>query len=186
MVDRRRSLLVLVATATVLAAPQLAGTSHAAVCSGADTLPNAANPGLAAHATACLINKRRRHHHEVGLSRNRALQRSAQRHTNYMNAHNCFAHQCPGEADLYHRLRRAGYLKPGLRRWEYGEVIAWGLTTAATPRAIVKAWMHSPEHRAEILHRRFRDFGIGVVWGTPTVVPGVGGIYTVDFGYRRR
>ena len=34
---------------------------------------------------------------------------------------------------------------------------------AARPREIVAAWMNSPGHRANILHRRFREIGIGVV-----------------------
>jgi uncharacterized protein YkwD len=52
-----------------------------------------------------------------------------------------------------------------------------------TPAAMVDAWMHSPGHRLNLLHRSFRDVGIGIVAGTPT--GGGGATYTTDFGVRR-
>jgi uncharacterized protein YkwD len=48
---------------------------------------------------------------------------------------------------------------------------------------MVRAWMDSPGHRTNILNRRFRDIGIGIVVGTPSG-PG-GATYTTDFGTRR-
>ncbi len=101
-----------------------------------------------------------------------------------MRRHNCFDHECPGEASIDSRLRRAGYLKSGLRRWLYGENIAYGTQAYASPRAMVKAWMNSPEHRANILNPEFRDIGVGVVWGTFSNPHAAGGIYTTDFGRR--
>ena len=61
------------------------------------------------------------------------------------------------------------------------ENIAWGQGSRATPRAIVRSWMHSATHRNNILHGGFRVVGIGVTRGTP--VAGLsGGTYTTDFG----
>jgi uncharacterized protein YkwD len=59
---------------------------------------------------------------------------------------------------------------------------------AATPATIVRAWMHSPGHRANILNRRFREIGIGVASGAP-VRDGAaksGATYATEFGLRRR
>jgi uncharacterized protein YkwD len=46
--------------------------------------------------------------------------------------------------------------------------------------------MHSPGHRANILNRRFRDIGIGIVLGAPVIVPVSSGAatYTTDFGVK--
>lgn len=46
---------------------------------------------------------------------------------------------------------------PGLSR--VGENIAYGYPTAG---AVVKAWMNSPGHRANILNRRFTKIGLGL------------------------
>ena len=58
----------------------------------------------------------------------------------------------------------------------------------ATPRATVRAWMHSPDHRANLLDRRFADVGIGVAEGAPIALGAgeLGGTYVTDFGRRRR
>jgi uncharacterized protein YkwD len=57
-------------------------------------------------------------------------------------------------SDAGQRIRREGY------RWSaWGENVAMGY---ATPRAVMRAWMHSPGHRANILTRSFRHIGVGV------------------------
>jgi uncharacterized protein YkwD len=162
-----------------------AGSAQARACPGADTLPTIGTTKVTARATVCLINKKRHRHHIRRLHVNTPLHHAARRHSSYMDKQSCFSHQCSGEPDLLQRLRKTDYLTPGLSRWAYGEDIAWGARTLGTPSEIVKAWMHSPEHRANILSRSFRDIGVGVVWGTPLSPVGIGGIYTADFGLRR-
>jgi uncharacterized protein YkwD len=49
----------------------------------------------------------------------------------------------------------------------------------------VIAWMNSPGHRRNILNRRFREIGIGVVFHAPTMNAPVAATYTTEFGYRR-
>jgi uncharacterized protein YkwD len=53
--------------------------------------------------------------------------------------------------------------------------------------AVQGSSVHSPEHRAHLLDRRFADVGIGVVAGAPIALePGeLGGTYVTDFGRRR-
>ena len=53
-----------------------------------------------------------------------------------------------------------------------------------SPESIVKAWMNSPGHRANILNRDFRELGIGFSVGSPGGDNEPGGIYTADFGLR--
>jgi uncharacterized protein YkwD len=46
--------------------------------------------------------------------------------------------------------------------------------------------MHSAGHRANILRRSFKEIGIGIVLGNPSVSPAdSGATYTADFGFRR-
>ena len=55
----------------------------------------------------------------------------------------------------------------------------------ATPRGAINAWMNSPEHRANILQRGYRELGVGVALGTPKAGLSGGATYTVDFGVIR-
>jgi uncharacterized protein YkwD len=66
-----------------------------------------------------------------------------------------------------------------------GENIARGEGGRGTPVAIVRAWMHSPPHRAEILSGRLRDVGVGVVWGSKRNRRAKVGTFTADFGLKR-
>ncbi len=97
----------------------------------------------------------------------------------------CFSHECPGEADLTGRLTSARYLPCGCS-WAIAENIAYGGGRLGSPREIVEAWMHSPDHRTNMLNPDYRDIGIGADDGTPTGGRGAdGATYTTDFGYRR-
>ncbi|HEX5898964.1 MAG TPA: hypothetical protein VFY32_06155 [Solirubrobacteraceae bacterium] len=72
--------------------------------------------------------------------------------------------------------------------WSVGENLAWGTGVPATPRATVRASMHSPDQRANLLDRRFDDVGIGVAEGAPVAlgVGELGGTHVTDFGRRLR
>jgi uncharacterized protein YkwD len=132
----------------------------------------------------CLLNKKRSRAGLPALRRNARLDAAAQRHNEQMDGTGCFAHECPGEADLGDRLEGVAYLIGGLLRWAFGENVAWGEGSKATPRAIVAAWMNSDGHRDNILSRHFREVGIGFSPGTPNNGEANGGIYTTDFGLR--
>jgi uncharacterized protein YkwD len=174
------SLVASVALSLSFAAP--AGASS---CSHAQASPKTVSSRDAQRAVTCLLNKERTDRGLPRLRSNNDLRRSARRHSDYMSRHNCFDHECSGEASIDGRLRKSGYLNSHLTRWLYGENIAYGTRRWASPKAMVKAWMHSSEHRANILNPQFRDLGVGVVWGTFSNPHGSGGIYTTDFGLRR-
>jgi uncharacterized protein YkwD len=61
-----------------------------------------------------------------------------------------------------------------------GENLAWGTGSAGTARAIVAAWLASPEHRANLLRPSFRRIGVGDLLG-PFQGYGDARVITADF-----
>ena len=153
-------------------------------CSGAGAKPKTISSQQAQRAVKCLLNKQRTKRGLRALHSSHDLKKAARSHSAYMRRHNCFDHECPGEASIDGRLHAVGYLHGGLSRWLYGENIAYGTEDYASPKAMVSAWMNSAEHRANILNPDFRDLGVGIVWGTFSNPHAHGGIYTTDFGLR--
>lgn len=183
---RQLALLAALAAAALLvaiAASPAAPSAAADACQRwGDRQPHEIGNGHARKATLCFVNRERRSRGMSSLDRDRKLQKAAQRHTEKMRGTGCFAHECPGEGSLTDRLHTVDYLTGGLMRWIYAENVAWGTGGLGTPRSIVQAWMDSPPHRANILHRAFRDAGVGVLPGTPSSKDANGGVYTIDFG----
>jgi uncharacterized protein YkwD len=137
-------------------------------------------------AIRCFMNRERKQRGLATLHKDKRLQRASQKHTEIMVRKGCFSHQCPGEGSLTARLLRVDYLIGALLRWACAENIAYGEERYGTPKAIVKGWMHSPGHKANILNPSFRDVGIGFVAGIPGARRVDGGTYTTDFGLRLR
>ena len=137
----------------------------------------------ARHAVVCAVNKQRRKHGLHALNTKHSLRKAGKRHSKYMERHHCFAHQCAGEPDLVGRVSHTSYL-PCNCTWRLGETLAWGDKGQGTPRAIVDAWMHSPEHRHILLDRRLKQVGVGLVWGSPSNPGARAATYTADLGYK--
>ena len=192
-----------IAIATLLAAALLgpAATSHAAParahvalgpvaraaqqdCAGADLTPTARNEDDVRAAILCLHNRIRAERGLPALRENGRLRRAAAAHSGDMVARGFFEHTAPGGVTMVDRIMAARYVPPRVG-WLLGENLAWGTGSLATPRAVMRAWMDSPGHRANILKRAYREIGIGVVTGTPSD-RGVGATYTADFGVLRR
>jgi uncharacterized protein YkwD len=170
------------AAALVAAAVAPAAASADAACPGADLVPTATTLKQARAATLCLINlERTRRGLRVVHSQTR-LRAAATRHSTNMVRKHFFDHSSPTGSTAATRVRAVGYLR-GVASFQLGENIGAGEGVFGTPAAIVDAWMHSPGHRLNILHRSFRDVGIGIVAGTPT--GGGGATYTTDYGVRR-
>ncbi|MFL5867963.1 MAG: CAP domain-containing protein [Thermoleophilaceae bacterium] len=136
----------------------------------------------ASKALVCLINRIRRRYGLRPLRQSRRLRRAAAWHSRSMVRHRYFSHFQPGGLDLVTRLRRVRYLPA--HTWLVGENLAAGTGRLSTAAVQVTAWMHSSGHRANLLNRRFRDIGLGVVSGVPSSHTR-GGTYTADFGFRR-
>ncbi|WUI00363.1 CAP domain-containing protein [Spirillospora sp. NBC_00431] len=94
---------------------------------------------------------------------------AARRHSADMAANNYFDHTSRNGDSPWKRMEAAGYPSPG------AENIAKGYSTAA---AVMKGWMDSPGHRANILNCDLRAIGVGRASG-----PG-GPLWTQDFGWK--
>lgn len=175
---RARQGFVVLATVSALAsAPQ----AHA--CTGTHTKLKADNAAKVAKATVCLIN---RHRAKAGLKRmkaDRKLRAAAATHSQDMVAQGYFEHDGPSGDTVVTRAQNAGYLKQSQRSWALAENIAYGAGGLGTAAAIVRSWMRSEGHRANILTKSFRDIGVGLAPGTPD--GGSGATFTLDVGFAR-
>ncbi|MCP9484288.1 MAG: CAP domain-containing protein [Gaiellaceae bacterium MAG52_C11] len=71
----------------------------------------------------------------------------------------------------------------GARGPRFGENLAWGTGWSGSARALVRAWLASPGHRANLLRRGFRRIGIGARIGTFAGYRGAT-VVTADFAGR--
>ena len=104
-----------------------------------------------------------------------------------MVQHGFFEHESRGGGAFWKRVERF-YGSAGFRAWEVGENLAYG-SPELRPAATVRMWMNSPGHRENVLSRKWREIGLGVLHvgaaggefgGSPVTV------VTADFGYRNR
>jgi uncharacterized protein YkwD len=153
-------------------------------CAHADALPTPAALGRMRRATLCLLNAERRRAGLARLHSNRALRHVAARYARLMVQRTFFDHVSPAGSTFVQRILRSGYLHHA-RGYHIGENLAWGGGTLATPREIVRAWMASPPHRANILSGLYRHIGVGISLGVPVVGGGPGATYVNEFGRRR-
>jgi uncharacterized protein YkwD len=161
-----------------------APAANSSACLDAELVPSQYNVPRVRAATMCLINRERAGHGESPLTDDAHMASAAQAHTEDMAFGDYFGHVGPRGDTPLSRMRSSGYIYSSKVGYEIGENIAWGTLWLGTPRAIVAAWMGSPEHRANILDARYRDTGIGVSAHPPgSMAHGQpGGIYTQDFG----
>ena len=133
-------------------------------------------------ALLCLLNRARRSRGLGSLRSNERLLAAAADHSRAMVRRGFFSHYNPNPAKrtLEDRLRRVHYIDPH-RSWVVGENIAFGSRGRGTPRGVLRAWMRSTAHRANILRDNFREVGLGIQPGSPRS-PGRGATYTTDFG----
>jgi uncharacterized protein YkwD len=171
--------IVLAASAALRTASGLAGRPG---CNGARGLPGHVGIGHMRQATLCLINHIRARHGLGPLHSVVSLRKAAQHHSGDMVRRNYFSHDTPGGGTIQSRIGGSGYLA-GAHRYLYGEIIGGGTASLGSPKAVMRAWMHSGTHRSEILNRAFHDLGVGVARGFPGRGHS-GATFTVDFGSR--
>jgi uncharacterized protein YkwD len=68
----------------------------------------------------------------------------------------------------------------GARGPAFGENLAWGTGPYAAAKFVVRSWMNSPGHRANLLRPGWRRIGLGVAKGTFQGYPGAS-VVTADF-----
>jgi len=139
------------AVATAVVHPPGVPALTASHCHGARD----ASPAVLRRAMLCLVNRARMGADLSPFRAERRLARAASRHAADMGRRHYFAHVSPRGTSALSRARAAGW------RGGVGEVIAWGCGSLSTPRATVRAWLHSPRHRSIILGSA-RAAGVGV------------------------
>ena len=184
------ALVALAAPATARADAGSAARARAASerCADADALPGQAAGDDLRDATLCLMNAERT---ARGLGRLQAeplLGRVAVSYARQMVRGRFFDHTSPGGSTMLARVSATRYLRH-VTSWSLGENLAWGTGPLSTPRATVRAWMQSPEHRDNMLTPRWREVGIAALQATSA--PGAFGdeptfLVTMDFGARGR
>ena len=98
------------------------------------------------------------------------LVQAAREHTTALLQANVFEHGSFAERIALH----------GARGPAFGENLAWGTGSLAAARRIVRAWMASPSHRANLLRPGWKRIGIGALSGPFLGRPGAV-VVTADF-----
>lgn len=153
-------------------------------CQNTQLTPEPANLPLVRAAVLCLINTERAQNGREPLQPDPRLEAAAESHGKEMLAVDYFAHVAPSGETPVERVRATGYIPNSEVGYVIGENLAWGTLTLSTPEAIVKAWIASPEHLANILEAKYQQTGIDVEPEVPTALAeGVqGALYTQEFG----
>jgi uncharacterized protein YkwD len=103
-----------------------------------------------------------------------------------MIANGYFAHDSANGVPFWQRIQDY-YSSNAFGYWSVGENLFWS-TGPVDASAGLKAWMASPEHRANILDPAWRQIGIAAVssFHAPGAYDGLGvTVITTDFGVRR-
>jgi uncharacterized protein YkwD len=125
----------------------------------------------------CMTDFARQRAGLVGLVDSTQLDRSAEDKSRDILRCGEFSHTACGRSFTFW-IQRVGYIPA--QCWRVGENIAWGSGELGSVGAIFRAWIHSPEHLANILGR-YTQIGIGVEVGR---LEGHGDahVWTQDFG----
>ncbi|MEU0896592.1 CAP domain-containing protein [Streptomyces massasporeus] len=104
-----------------------------------------------------LVNKERAAAGCSSVTANDRLTRAADDYSDVMASSGVMSHTGPDGSTMTTRVEAAGY------QWStLGENIARGQADAAS---VMKSWMNSPGHRANILNCSFKELGVGVHFG---------------------
>lgn len=138
-------------------------------------LPPAAAPRPTQAESSLLraLNQVRAQHGLAPLRVDLRLERAARAYSAHMLRTGTFAH-----GDFRTRIVRYGGRGPVL-----GENLAWGVGSAASAQGIVRMWMNSPSHRANVLRPGFNRIGVGRRVGTFAGRPGAA-VVTANFAGR--
>ena len=132
------------------------------------------------------INAFRRAHHLQPLRVNLRLNAAAREHTLQMAHDGYFAHDSADGSAFWKRIQQF-YASGPWGYWSVGENLLWSAPDVSPTKAL-QMWLHSPEHRANLMNPHWREIGIAAVHedAAPGVYKGMDvTIVTTDFGVRR-
>jgi uncharacterized protein YkwD len=180
MAPRARIVSALAAIAILGIAP----ASAAADCADQDRQAEELSEFQIETSITCLINERRTESGRPGVRENSRLRHAAANHSQSMVSGGFFSHDSPNGSSFVDRIEASGYMR-GARSWLVGENLVWGNGELSTPANLVKAWMESPAHRANLLRGRFKEVGVGVKRGTPSNSSEQNGVtVSSEYGFR--
>ena len=135
------------------------------------------SPAVQERAMRCMTDFARDHDGLGTLANAADLDRSAGKKSGDIVRCDSFSHEACGRQFTYW-MQRSGYL--AARCWRAGENLAWGIGNLASVRRIFVAWLHSPEHRANLLGR-YSQIGVALSVGNLEGHRGAH-VWTQDFG----
>jgi uncharacterized protein YkwD len=163
---RRSTPLAALAAALIGAAVFAASAPAAGLIAPPDACPNqesrAASVAVQEQTMLCMTNFARFQSGEGELETTAALAESARDKSRDIFECDSFSHYACGREFTYW-MRATGYLSA--QCWKVGENLAFGSGEYGSVRSIFRAWMRSPEHRANILGE-FSQIGIDLQTGT--------------------
>lgn len=130
-------------------------TTPSEAAANACALP--ANANQLAGEIAAGVNAQRQANGLAPLAYNANLGRAATAHACDMAVNRFFGHGGSNGSNVRAGVRAAGY-----RDCTVAENLAWGYPTAGQ---IIGGWMGSTMHRANMLHPRMKEMGIGITTG---------------------
>jgi uncharacterized protein YkwD len=113
-------------------------------------------------AMACMVNFARQRAGLPKLRDSGTLDGSAANKGGDILRCNQFSHEACGRNFLYW-FRRSGYLPTNC--WWAGENLAWGTAGLGSARSVLRAWLRSPPHRANILDPDYHQLGLDLQIG---------------------
>ena len=131
------------------------------------------------------INLTRGRHGLRALRLSAPLTAAADQHSQSMAQKGYFSHDSANGGSFFKRIA-SFYTYRGYSNWSAGENLLYS-TPDIDPVGALRLWLNSPEHRANLLNRNWREIGLGAVHSSSA--PGVYDgdevtIVTADFGFR--
>ncbi len=170
-------------SASVLSAVALTGPASAR-----NARPTSASTSVSALEAAVLANvnqiRTQRGLHALKLSRR--LSAAADQQSVSMGAKGFFSHNSADGTAFWKRILHY-YPDRNYRSWAVGENLLWSSPDIDASQAL-EMWMKSPEHRANLLSKNWREIGLSAVHvqAAPRAFHGLDvTIVTADFGVRR-
>jgi uncharacterized protein YkwD len=181
-----RALTVMLAVAVALAiiAPVARADDLAPVgtCAGAD-LPTGSVADQQ-NGMLCLINYARGQHSLAALSTADLLMRSAGIKAGDEVSCNDFSHT-PCGRPVTDPFQRAGYIDDTYE-WQIGENLATATAPVGSPRTVMDAWLHSQEHRDNLLTPGWKEQGIALVLPSSFLGATGSSVWVSHFGERHQ
>lgn len=113
-----------------------------------------AESNLTQQSLLASTNEDRLEHEASALTLDSTLSKAAQAKANDMAARDYWSHETPENEDPWSFITESGYQYQAA-----GENLAYGFNSAD---AVLNAWMHSPDHRANVLSNAYTQVGFGV------------------------